>query len=67
MTNAFSCFEGSVTIPESETAVGKFNDALKLDPENFFALKNENVDIGADLSTEYNAAVRLFSNQVDDL
>ena len=45
----------------------RFSDALKLDPENFFALKNENVDIGADLSTEYNAAVRLFSNQVDDL
>jgi hypothetical protein len=31
-----------------------------------FRILDENVDIGADLSTEYNAAVRLFSNQLDE-
>lgn len=31
-----------------------------------FRILNENVDIGADLSSEYQAALRLFSNQIDD-
>jgi tetratricopeptide (TPR) repeat protein len=31
-----------------------------------FRILDENVDIGADLSSEYQAAVRLFSNQLDD-
>jgi len=31
-----------------------------------FRILDENVDIGADLSTEYKAALKLFSNQIDD-
>jgi len=31
-----------------------------------FRILDENVDIGADLSSEYHAALKLFSNQIDD-
>jgi len=31
-----------------------------------FRILDENVDIGADLSTEYKAALKVFSNQIDD-
>ena len=31
-----------------------------------FRILDENVDIGADLSSEYQAALKLFSNQIDD-
>ena len=31
-----------------------------------FRIYDENVDIGADLSSEYQAALKLFSNQIDD-
>ena len=31
-----------------------------------FRILDETLDVGADLSSEYQAALRLFSNQIDD-